>query len=145
LRRRLALDISDVYAKGFGFDRITGRIALGCGQAHLETFEIAATSSDIQISGIANLRQRTYDQLVTVVPGIGTGLALATGVAAGPAAGAGVYLFNRVTGGAINRLASYQYRITGPWDRPEITRLGWSPFAGRVTGGQQVQPASASH
>lgn len=139
LRRRLALDISDVYAKGFGFERITGRIALGCGQARLETFEIAASSSDIQVSGIANLRQRTYDQLVTIVPGIGTGLALATGVAAGPAAGAGVYLFNRVTGGAINRLASYQYRITGPWERPEITRLGWAPFAGRVTGGQQVQ------
>ena len=139
LRRRLALDISDVYAKGFGFDRITGRIALGCGQARLETFEIAASSSDIQISGIANLRQRTYDQLVTVVPGIGTGLALATGVAAGPAAGAGVYLFNRVTGGAINRLASYQYRITGPWERPEITRLGWNPFAGS-SGGRGRHP-----
>ncbi len=75
------------------------------------------------------------------MPGIGTGLALATGVAAG----AGIYLFTRVTGGAINRLASYQYRITGPWERPEITRLGWAPFAGRVTGGQQVQPANASH
>ena len=125
LRRRLSLDIADLYAKGFAFNRITGRIDLGCGQARVQTFEIAAPSSDIQVRGIADLRARTYDQLVTVVPSLGTSLALASGMAAGPAVGAGVYLFNRLTGGAVNRLASYQYRITGPWDRPRITRLGW--------------------
>ncbi|WP_295443027.1 AsmA-like C-terminal region-containing protein [uncultured Thiodictyon sp.] len=125
LRRRLSLDIADLYAKGFAFNRITGRIDLGCGQARVQTFEIAASSSDIQVRGIANLRTRTYDQLVTVVPSLGTSLALASGMVAGPAVGAGVYLFNRVTGGAVNRLASYQYRITGPWDRPQITRLCW--------------------
>jgi len=125
LRRRLSLDIADVYARGFAFNRITGRIDLGCGQARVQTFEIAASSSNIQVRGIADLRARTYDQLVTVVPSLGTSLALASGIAAGPVAGAGVYLFDRLTGGAINRLASYQYRITGPWDRPQITRLGW--------------------
>jgi uncharacterized protein (TIGR02099 family) len=125
LRRRLSLDIADLYARGFAFNRITGRIDLGCGQARLETFEIAANSSDIQVRGIADLRAHTYDQLVTVVPSLGTSLALVSGIAAGPEVGAGVYLFNRLTGGAINRLASYQYRITGPWDRPQITRLGW--------------------
>jgi|UPI000376CA92 uncharacterized protein (TIGR02099 family) len=125
LRRRLSLDIADLYARGFAFNRITGRIELGCGQARVQTFEIAASSSDIQVRGIADLRTRTYDQLVTVVPSLGTSLALASGVAAGPEAGAAVYLFNRLTKGALNRLASYQYRITGPWDRPDITRLGW--------------------
>ncbi len=130
LRRRLSLDLADFYAKGFGFERITGRIDLGCGQARLARFEIQAPSSDIRVSGLANLRTRTYDQLVTVVPGIGTSLALLSGAAGGPELGVGVYLFNRLTGGAINRLASFQYRITGPWDKPLITRLGWEPFAG---------------
>ena len=128
LRRRLSRDIADLDAKGFPFNRITGRIELGCGQARVQSFEIAASSSDIQVRGIADLRSRTYDQLVTVVPSLGTSLALLSGIAAGPEAGAGVYLLNRLTGGAVNRLASYQYRITGPWDRPQITRLGWFPY-----------------
>lgn len=135
LRRRLSLDIADLYAKGFGFERITGRIDLGCGQARLAHFEIQAPSSNIRVSGLANLRTRTYDQLVTVVPGIGTSLALLSGAAGGPAVGAGVYLFNRLSGGAINRLASFRYRITGPWDKPRITRLGWEPFAGGLGAG----------
>jgi uncharacterized protein (TIGR02099 family) len=135
LRRRLSLDFTDLYEQGFGFERITGRIAVGSGQARLQTFEIAGPSSDIRVSGFADLRTRTYDQTVTVVPSIGTSVALASGVAGGPVVGAAVYLVDRLSGGALDRLASYQYRMTGPWTKPELTRLGWDPFAGGARSG----------
>jgi hypothetical protein len=48
--------------------------------------------------------------------------------------GAAVYLVDKAAGGAIDKLGSFQYRITGPWDDPQIERLGWEPFAARVPG-----------
>ncbi|WP_295453869.1 YhdP family protein [uncultured Thiodictyon sp.] len=129
LRRRLSLDFTDLYQKGFVFERITGRIDVGAGQARLKTFAIDGPSGDISVSGFADLRGRTFDQTVTVEPSIGTSVALASGVAGGPVVGAAVYLVDRLTGGALDRLASYQYRMTGPWNKPELTPIGWEPFA----------------
>ena len=129
LKRRLSLDFTDLYQQGFDFERITARIAVGSGQARLQTFTIDGPSSNLRVSGVADLRARTFDQTVTVEPSIGTSVALASAVAGGPIVGAAVYLVDRITGGAIDRLASYQYRMTGPWTQPELTRLGWEPFA----------------
>ena len=129
LKRRLSLDFTDMYKQGFDFERITARIDVGSGQARLQTFTIDGPSSNLRVSGLADLRTRTYDQMVTVEPSIGTSVALASAVAGGPVVGAAVYLVDRITGGAIDRLASYQYRMTGPWAKPELTRLGWEPFA----------------
>jgi uncharacterized protein YhdP len=127
LRRRLSLDFTDLYQKGFVFERITGRIEVADAQARLETFTIDGPSSDISVSGFADLRARIYDQTVTVEPSIGTSVALASAVAGGPVVGAAVYLLDRVTGGAIDRLGSFQYRMTGPWSKPEFARVGWEP------------------
>jgi uncharacterized protein YhdP len=129
LSRRLSLDFRDLYEQGFGFERITGRIAVGGGKAVLESFSIDGPASDIHVSGSTDLRTRTFDQVVTVEPSLGTSVALAGAVAGGPVVGAAVYLMHRVSGGAIDRLGSYQYRVTGPWATPELTRMGWEPFA----------------
>jgi uncharacterized protein (TIGR02099 family) len=128
--RRLTLDFSDLYEQGFVFESILGRIDIADAQARLERFEIDGPASDISVSGFTDLRARTFDQTVTVEPSIGTSVALASTVAGGPVVGAAVYLLDRVSGGAIDRLGSYQYRMTGPWAKPQFTRIGWEPFAG---------------
>ncbi len=132
LGRRLTLDFSDLYEQGFVFERILGRIDIADAQARLERFEINGPASDIRVSGFTDLRARTFDQTVTVEPSIGTSVALASTLAGGPVVGAAVYLLDRVAGGALDRLGSYQYRMTGPWDTPQFTRIGWEPFAGGV-------------
>ena len=128
--RRLTLDFSDLYEQGFVFESILGRIDIADAQARLERFEIDGPASDISVSGFTDLRARTFDQTVTVEPSIGTSVALASTVAGGPVVGAAVYLLDRVSGGALDRLGSYQYRMTGPWAKPQFTRIGWEPFAG---------------
>jgi len=133
--RRLTLDFSDLYEQGFVFERILGRIDIADAQARLERFEIDGPASDISVSGFTDLRARTFDQTVTVEPSIGTSVALASTVAGGPVVGAAVYLLDRVSGGAIDRLGSYQYRMTGPWAKPQFTRIGWEPFAAGVAPG----------
>ena len=145
LGRRLTLDFSDLYEEGFVFESIEGRIAVADGQARLKTFAIDGPASDIRVSGFADLRARTFDQTVTVEPSIGTSVALASGMAGGPVVGAAVYLLDRLSGGALDRLGSYQYRMTGPWAKPEFTRIGWEPFprgaaSGKANAGTTAPP-----
>jgi uncharacterized protein YhdP len=121
LQRRLSLDFSDLFAKGYRFESMTGDIALTPGEAHIDRFEIAGPAADIAISGRADLKGRRFDQLATVTPKISTGVAVASAVVGGPLVGAAVYLVDRVTGGAIDSLGRYQYRIEGPWDAPGVT------------------------
>lgn len=131
LSRRLSLDFTDLYEQGFSFEQILGDIVVGGGKAELRRFEIEGPSSTIRVGGFTDLRARTFDQTVTVEPRIGSSVALASALAGGPVVGAAVYLADKVSGGAIDKLGSYRYRVTGPWAEPELTRLGWDPFAGQ--------------
>jgi uncharacterized protein YhdP len=130
LQRRLTLDFSDVFDKGYRFESISGDIALTPGLARIEHFEIAGPAADIAVTGSADLRTRRLDQVATVTPKISTGVAVASAVVGGPLVGAAVYLVDRVTGGAIDNLGRYQYRIEGPWDAPQVTPQGSAVVSG---------------
>lgn len=144
LTRRLSLDFRDLYQQGLSFERIAGRIRLGNGRATVQSFEIAAPASQIRVSGYSNLHTRTFDQTVTVEPSIGTSVAIASAVAGGPAVGAAVYALNRLSGGAIDRFGSFQYRVTGPWSDPVVQPIGWEPFARTPNARPGKTPGSGS-
>ena len=142
LRRRLSLDFSDVFDEGFGFDGIDGQLLVGSGQARIGNLEIRAAPADIRITGSADLVNETFDQTVQVTPKIGTGVALASAVAGGPLVGAAVFLADKVAGDAVDRLARYEYRVTGPWRDPTIVRVGSTLLngAGPAAGGEAAVP-----
>ena len=123
LRRRLSLDFSDVFEQGFGFDQISGQMVIGGGQARIGQLDILASTADIRVTGTTNLVNQTFDQNVRVTPKIGTGVALASALAGGPLVGAAVFLADKVAGDAVDKLISYEYRVTGPWKRPLIRRV----------------------
>ncbi|MCK7575037.1 MAG: hypothetical protein MZV65_03505 [Chromatiales bacterium] len=137
--RRLALDFSDLYGQGFAFERLGGRIVIEQGRAHFEDMSIEGPAGRVMVGGAADLVGRRLDQLVTVEPKLSTSVALAGAVAGGPVVGAAVYLVDRATGNTLDRLGRYQYRVTGPWNEPEWTRLGWEPLSGL---GERREPAS---
>ena len=147
LSRRLTLDFSDLYQQGFSFERMEADIRVAGGRAELRRFDIEGPASTIRVSGFSDLRARTFDQTVTVEPKIGSSVALATAVAGGPLAGAAVLLMDKVSGGAIDKLGSYRYRVTGPWLNPELQRLGWEPFSVQGPSGDsgQASPGSAAN
>lgn len=126
LGRRLSLDFSDVFNDGFSFDSITGEIAIGSGEAMIRDLNIQAPPADIRITGRTNLVDGLLDQEVEVTPKIGVGLALAGAVAGGPVVGAAVFLADKVTDGAFERLGRYAYKVTGPWRDPVIRRVDTS-------------------
>lgn len=143
LKRRLAMDFSDLYAQGFAFEEMKGRIRVAEGRADLDAFTIDGPSSRIVVTGSSDLVSQRFDQRVSVEPKLGSSVALASAVAGGPVVGAAVYLVDRIAGSPFDRLGRYRYRVTGPWLEPEVTRVGWDPSVGQADDGAPVESAPA--
>lgn len=122
VQRRLTLDFSDLFDRGFAFEKISGELKIQGGKADINDLEIEGPSANVSIVGHTDLVKQELDQIVTVTPRIGTGVAIASAVAGGPLVGAAVFLADRVSGGAMDRLGRHQYFLSGPWAEPKVRR-----------------------
>jgi len=117
LQRRLSLDFSDLYKKGFGFDRMKGSFIFEDGNAHTDKFQIDGPAAKIKITGRTGLVTQDLDQHITVTPQITSSVTLATAIA-NPAAGAALFLAQNFMGEKLNKITRYEYKVTGTWDDP---------------------------
>jgi uncharacterized protein YhdP len=131
LPRRLTLDFSDFFGKGFGFDRIAGSFVVRDGIASTDDLVMAGPAARIEARGNVDLAERSYDQTVLVVPNVGSGLPLAGAVAGGVPVGAAMLLMERVFKDDIERMTRLHYRVTGPWQDPLVERLQESSQSGK--------------
>lgn len=121
LGRRLSLDFTDLFDRGFVFEGITGKLGIHAGWVELrDPLVIEGSSAEIKIAGRANLKDETLDQVATVTPRLGGGVALASAIVAGPLVGAAVLLADKATGGAFDVIGRHSYDIRGPWANPDI-------------------------
>ena len=126
LPRRLSLDFSDLFEKGFRFDEISGSFVIDDGNAYTNDLLVDGPAAKIEISGRIGLVDQDYDELVTVVPYVKTGIPLAGTLAGGPAVGAVLLVAETLLEGRLgplNRIAKKQYSVTGPWEDPVIEKL----------------------
>ena len=126
LPRRLTLDFSDLYDKGFSFDTVEGSFVLDAGNAYTNDLYVEGPAAKIDISGRVGIADQDYDELVTVTPYLKTGFTVVGALAGGPAVGAVLVVAESLLGdsyGPLNKLAQKQYSVTGPWSDPVITRL----------------------
>jgi uncharacterized protein (TIGR02099 family) len=121
LRRRLALDFSDLTDKGFAFDTVRGTFDLHDGSAYTDDVLIRGPAAEIGLIGRVGLKNHDYDQTAVVTGHVGT-LPLAAFVA-GPVVGGVALLFSQVFKPALKGLARGYYRITGSWDNPTVERI----------------------
>ncbi|MCF6354448.1 MAG: TIGR02099 family protein [Candidatus Polarisedimenticolaceae bacterium] len=118
--RRLTLDFSDIYAKGFGFDRMLGSFEFKNGNAITKGFQINGPAAKILILGRVGLVKRDIDQTIVVAPQVSSSVNLATAIA-NPAAGVAMLLARSLMGDELDKITSYQYTVVGSWDEPEIS------------------------
>jgi uncharacterized protein (TIGR02099 family) len=123
LPRRLSLDFGDVFGKGFGFDSIKGHFRFADGNAFTDDLAVKGSAADISVTGRTGLRARDYDQQVRVVPHIGNSLPVVGAVVAGPVGAAAGLAVQGLLGKGLNKAASARYRISGFWDKPDITLI----------------------
>jgi uncharacterized protein (TIGR02099 family) len=125
LRRRLALDFSDLTDKGLAFDSVHGDFDLRDGNAYTENVLLKGPAAEIGLIGRVGLKNRDYDQTAVVTGAVGNSLSIpvASTLVCGPVCGAAALLFTQVFKQPLKGLARGYYRITGSWDNPTVERI----------------------
>ena len=121
--RRLSLDFSDIFRSGLSFNSITGTFGLDAGNAYTSNLVIKSPAADIAISGRTGLRAKDYDQEMVVSPHTGATLPLVGAIAAGPVGAAAGLVLQGVLGKPIGKAMGSRYRVSGSWEKPEITLI----------------------
>ena len=124
VRRRLMLDFSDFFAKGFAFNRLEGKVNLHSGLARSEDLVIDGPSAEIRIRGDTDLRAERFDQTIEVVPKSANVLTAVGAVAGGPLGAAVGAVANAVLRKPLGEMGAKTYRVTGPWKDPKVEVMG---------------------
>lgn len=128
LPRRLSLDFNDLFSKGFTFDNIDGTFSIDHGNAYTNSLLMDGPSARIQISGRTGLKEKDYDQRVTVTPALSNSIPVASALfgPAGIGVGAVIYLGQKMFKSIpeqMDKFLSREYSITGEWSSPIIEKI----------------------
>jgi uncharacterized protein (TIGR02099 family) len=140
--RRLSLDFSDLFRKGYAFDRIEGNFVLSDGDAYTSDLFIEGPAARIDISGRIGLADEDYDELITVVPHVSSSLPIAGAIAGGPVVGAAILLAEHLLGDELEKRTKFahkQYTVTGPWADPVYTEVDIKPVEPPFTEAQGTE------
>ncbi len=129
LPRRLSLDFRDVFAKGFGFDEITGTFRIDSGETFTCDLTLKGPAADIGIVGQAGLVSRDYKQTAIVSASVGDTLPIVGAVVAGPQVAAALLIFSQIFKKPLQEVGQIYYSIDGSWNEPAIETANAEQFA----------------
>ena len=124
LPRRFLLDFSDVFEKGFAFDTIRADATVAQGIASTDDFKMIGVQATVLMSGSADLARETQDLHVLVLPEINAGAASLGYAILNPAVGLATFIAQYLLKDPISRALALEYNVTGPWTKPNVTRIG---------------------
>jgi uncharacterized protein YhdP len=112
LPRRLILDFTDLFEKGFEFDSIKGDFSITQGDAYTTNFALSGPGVDAEMSGRIGLAAQDYDQQVKVTPHVSDLTSLLSLLSSEPL----LFLLQQLLKDKINQAASFEYHLSGPWN-----------------------------
>ncbi len=118
--RRLTLDFSDFFEKGFAFNGMSGDFEFKDGDARTANLRIDGPSAEINVSGTTALAAREYDQRVEVLPKAGGVLPAIGAVTGGPAGAALGAVAQAVLQVPLKQATRTVYSVQGPWAEPDV-------------------------
>lgn len=126
LPRRITLDFRDIFSEGFAFESISGDVTLDRGRARTSDLLIDGPAARIKLGGEVDLDKETQNLKVTVQPSLTNAVALGVAVV-NPVIGAAAYLAQKVLQNPIEKVFSFDYRVTGTWADPKVEKEGRRP------------------
>jgi uncharacterized protein (TIGR02099 family) len=132
LPRRLSLDFTDVFDKGFGFDKLDGTFRIVDGEAYTCNLSLEGPAANIAIIGRASLTDREYEQTAVVAANFGNTLPVVGAVVAGPQVAAALLIFSQIFKKPLQEMGQVYYAIDGSWDNPAIESANAAAFAARA-------------
>lgn len=122
--RRMQLDFTDVFAKGFAFDAMVGEATIQNGLARSENLLMHGVQAEVLIGGEVDLVEETQALEVRVLPNVNAGLAsIAYAALANPAIGLGSLVAQMVLQRQLREIFAYEFTVNGPWGDPRVERV----------------------
>jgi uncharacterized protein YhdP len=131
LPKHIALGFTDVFSEGFQFDNISGNATIKDGIINSQDFRIFGSSAKVTMKGDVDLNNETQNLQVRILPTLGDSVSLIGAFAFSPAVGIGSLIVNKVLGNPLDKLASFEYNVTGSWRDPDVVRVSQVPGASK--------------
>jgi uncharacterized protein (TIGR02099 family) len=122
--RRLSLDFTDVFEKGFYFNSIRASGSISRGVLHSEDFELLGDAGDIRGKGKIDMPNKQLDFLFDFTPNLNKGVSLATAFAVTPVTGIYVLAASTLLSPVIDVFTRIQFHVMGPLGDPEVVEVG---------------------
>lgn len=119
--RRLSLDFSDVFSKGYTFDTLRGNFTFQNGNAYTSDFLFNGPVAKVGINGRIGLADKDFNFTLIVTPYVTSSIpvaATATLLTGNPLIGLGAFAVNTMLGPQVSKATTYYYAVTGPWNDP---------------------------
>ncbi len=123
LPKRLFLDFGDVINQGMQFNDIKGRFKIQGEIMDTEDASMDSDSATVNIYGSTNLREKTYDQKMVIVPKIGETLPVIGSLAISNTVGWGLLLIQKIFKKPIEKSVEIEYKVSGTWEKPDIVLI----------------------
>lgn len=122
--RRLSLDFSDMFQKGYSFDSLKGDFNFENGNVYTSNAGFDGPVAGVDINGRIGLAQKDYDMTLSVTPHVTSSIPVAAAIiTANPAIGLAAWAVNNVIGKELSKVATYYYSVQGPWSNPEWNKI----------------------
>ncbi len=145
ISRRLSLDFTDFFSKGYTFEKIRGDLQFKDANVTTENLKVRGPSADILIQGRTGITAKDYDQIVTVTPQVSGGLPWIGLAVGGPLGAVGVIVGERIAktiGVDVDKVTEVKYSMTGSWEDPQLEPIS-RKVAENITNNQgQLSPNS---
>lgn len=128
LPRRLMLDFSDITAKGLLFDKIKGSFSIGDGELYTTNARIESSTADVKIVGRIGVKERDFDQYITVYPKVSSTLSILGGLVGGVEVGAVFLILQPLFGFTVDEMTAQYFVVKGPWLKPEFSTPDGKPL-----------------
>lgn len=120
LVRRLELDFSDLYQRGFSYDTIRGELEIDDGLVETRTpLIIDGPSSRLSINGEIDLKDETIAADMQVRIPLGENISLLAGLLGAWPIAVSTYLASKIFSDQVEEFTTVVYRLEGPWNAPD--------------------------
>lgn len=117
--RRLSLDFSDLFQKGYAFDTLRGDFRFNNGSATTQNMRFDGPIARVEIHGRIGLSHKDFDLVLNVTPYVTSSIPVAATLITGqPVVGIAAWAVNKMIGGEVSKVVTYYYSVSGSWANP---------------------------
>lgn len=118
--RRLTLDFSDLFQRGYSFDSVRGDFNFNDGDVYTNNMLIDGPIGKVGINGRIGLNEKDYDFNLSITPYVTSSIPIAATLlsAGNPLVGAAAFAVSSLIGSQVSKVVTYYYVVTGPWNNP---------------------------